>query len=86
MLALIAPHVGAAQKLYRDRYALCRDFFQAQLLAGNDDDNVYYALGVAAALNGDWIIAEPNLKTALVRSYASKRADHIKDLLSESPE
>jgi plasmid stability protein len=85
MLTLVAPQVGSAQRLYRDNYTLCRAFFQTQLAAGNEGDNVYYALGIAAALNGDWEIAKPNLKTALERSYASKRVDYIKTLLSESP-
>lgn len=84
ILILFAPHLGAAQKLYRERYIPCRAFFQAQLAAGNDEDNVYYALGIAAALNGDWEIAKPNLQVALERSYASKRGDHIKNLLSGS--
>ena len=84
-LTLVAPHIGAAQKFYREEYTLCRSFFEAELMAGNDEDNVYYALGIAAALNGHWGNAKPNLEIALERSYADKRVDHIKSLRSGAP-
>ncbi len=85
LLTVVAPHVAAAQKLYREKYDLCRAFFEAQIKSGNDEDNLYYAFGIAAALNGDWKNAKKNLKIALERSYADKRSDHIKRLLSEAP-
>ncbi len=84
-LTLAAPHVGAAQKLYRQEYALCRSYFEAERASGNDEDNVYYAYGIAAALNGDWKNARPNLKIALARAHAAKRIEHIARLLSQAP-
>ena len=85
LLTVVAPHVGAAQKLYREKYDLCRAFFEAQITSGNDEDNLYYAFGIAAALNGDQKNAKKYLTIALDRSYAEKRSDHIKRLLSEAP-
>jgi murein L,D-transpeptidase YcbB/YkuD len=85
LLTLVAPHVAAAQKLYREKYDICRAFFEAQIKSGNDEDNLYYAFGIAAALNGDWNNAKPNLKIALDRSHAEMRSEHITRLLSEAP-
>jgi hypothetical protein len=45
-------------------------------------DNVYYALRIAAALSGDWKIAEPALNVALKRSYADNASDTLKVSLS----
>jgi len=81
LLALEAPHNATAQKLYRERYTQCKDFFKSRLAEGNDEDNLYYAYGIAAALNEDWMVAVPMLMVALERSYSDKRADHIKSLL-----
>src|SRR6056297_380142 len=81
-LTLAAPHIGAALKLYRDRYEQCRDFFLARLADGEDGDNLYYAFGIAAALNGDWANGLPMLEEARTRATHEKRIAHIDRLLA----
>jgi hypothetical protein len=81
-LTLFAPHVGASQKFYREDFDRCKEYFRSEIMAGNNDDNLFYAFGIAASLNGDWENAEPNLKIALDRAYAEKRISHIQELLS----
>ena len=83
-LALEASHIATSQKLYQDEYRKCSSFFKARLADGNDEDNLYYAYGIAAALNRDWTVAVPMLKIALKRAYSEKRAEHIKSLLAHA--
>ena len=61
---------------------MCRDFFENEISKGSTEDNLYYAYGIAAALNDDWEHAIPMLKLADSRAYAEKRREHIASLLS----
>jgi hypothetical protein len=87
-LLLAAPHVGAAGKFYREEYNLCRSYFEAELGAGNDEDNLHYAYGIAAALNEEWATAWRHLEIALERCFqdAHKRRAHIRSLIGKIPE
>ena len=84
-VALVGPQTGAAQRLFRQRYDDCRSFFDAEFEKGEDGDNLYYAYGIAAALNGDWTVAVPMLEVARERAYAPKRQQHIDRLLNDRP-
>lgn len=82
LLTLVAPNIGAAQKIYRTKYSECLLFFQGQINIGNDDDNLYYAWGIASALNRDWANAIPMLGEARLRATHEKRIAHIDELLA----
>jgi uncharacterized glyoxalase superfamily protein PhnB len=86
-LLLVAPYVGAAGKFYREEYDLCRSYFEAEIETGNDEDNLHYAYGMAAALNGDWEPARSHLGIALERCFpeADKRREHIRSLIGTIP-
>ena len=82
-LLFSAPYVGAAQKFYREDYKSCKAYFDAELAAGNDEANLHYAYGIAAAAKGDCKPARRHLNIALERCFESahKRRKHIQDLL-----
>ena len=86
-LLIAAPHVGAAQKYYREDYTKCKSYFRLEFERGNDEDNLHYAFGVAAALNEDWQFAQKHLNIALQRCFknASKRRGYIEYLISMCP-
>lgn len=87
IVALAAPHVPAAQKLYREEYEVCKTYFEAELEAGSDEDNLHYAYGIAASLNDDWAPARCHLAIALKRCYknAERRRLHIGSLIEKIP-
>ena len=88
VLTMVAPHVGAAQKMYREEYDFCKSYFEAELETGNDEDNLYYAYGIAATLNEDWQMAWQNLKIArerCVEGLGDKRIRHIDGLIRLNP-
>jgi len=80
-----APHTGAAQKFFREKYEICLPLFLSELEGGSDDDNLHYAFGIAACLNGDWLNAALHLKIALERSYHPKRTAYVNSLLRSIP-
>ena len=88
ILVLIAPYLPAAQKLYRENYQFCKSYFEAELGAGNDEDNLHYAYGIAASLNDDWTPARCHLTIALERCNkdAERRRLHIESLIGNIPQ
>ncbi len=84
-LALIAPHTGAAQKFFRECYAACLPLFRSAMEAGDENDNLHYAFGIAAALNMDWAVAMKHLSIARERAYHPARVKHIDSLLFQCP-
>ena len=84
-LALIAPHTGAARRFFKERYAVCLPLFRSAMEAGEDDDNLHYAFGIAAALNKDWVLAKKHLLIARERAYHPARVEHIDSLLFQIP-
>jgi pentatricopeptide repeat protein len=84
-VALIAPHTGAARRFFTDRYAVCLPLFRSAMEAGEDDGNLHYAFGIAAALNKDWAIAKKHLPIARERAYHPARVEYIDRLLRQSP-
>jgi pentatricopeptide repeat protein len=84
-VALIAPHTGAAQRFFKERYAVCLPLFRSAMEAGEDDDNLHYAFGIAAALNKDWALAKKHLPIARERAYHPARVEYIDRLLCQSP-
>ena len=82
ILMLFSPHIGSAQKLLREVYGDCINFLERRLSSGDDEDNIYYALGIAAYSNGDWELAHRYLSCALTRAYARPRIEYINRLLS----
>ena len=83
----VAPYVGAAQKFYRQEIDLCASYFEAELAAGNDDDNIHYAYGIAACLNADWVPASRHLNIALERCFpeANRRRSNILTWIEKVP-
>jgi pentacotripeptide repeat protein len=84
-LVLFAPHTGAAQRYYREEYDQVCVFFDAEVAAGSDEDNLHYAYGIAAHINTDWPMALKHLTIALDRAYAKPRIKHTKTLLASIP-
>jgi hypothetical protein len=80
-LCLVAPHIEAAKRLYRDRYEQCRAFFRQLLDSGHDEDNLFYALGICNFENGDYAQARSLLKIAAERAYAEGRKRHIDSMM-----
>jgi pentatricopeptide repeat protein len=85
LISLIAPQTGAAQKLYRERYGDCQPWFRAAIDGEDDNDNLHYGFGIAAALNQDWENAFKHLEVARQRATHEKRIAHIDQLLSLAP-
>ncbi len=86
-LCLSAPHIPAAQKLYREKYGLCRKYLESLLLDLPPDNvsNYHYCFGIAAHTNCDWQHAKQHLAEARKLAYASARIEHIDRLLSSIP-
>jgi hypothetical protein len=80
-IALVAPHIPAAQKFWRERYAVCKGLFVKALEDGGDEDNLHYAYGIAAAINRDNGPALRHLAIARDRATHPKRIIHIDGLL-----
>jgi len=53
--------------------------------AGSDEDNLYYAYGIAAHANQDWPVMKKQLEVALQRAYAEKRKVHILRMMKDTP-
>jgi len=85
LLLLAAPYTGASIKYFREDYATTSAYFQAELDAGNDEDNLYYAYGIAAHTNQDWAVMRVHLGVAFQRAYAEKRKNHIRRMMEDAP-
>lgn len=81
IVCLAAPHIPPAQKYYKERYRVCEPEFRALRAEGNDEDNLYYAYGIAAALNKDAAVAREMLGVARQRATHPNRVVHIDRLL-----
>ena len=81
-LCLAAPYIEAVLKLYREEPDVCYEFFESELAADNDEDNLYYAYGICCFENGEKFKARKFLKIALERAYAPKRKEHIESMLN----
>jgi tetratricopeptide (TPR) repeat protein len=85
-LCLFAPHLPAAQKLYKDRYEICRAYLQNQSEPLQGNSNYHYCFGIAARINNDWPLARKHLNIALDLAYAQPRIQYIKELLEAIPD
>jgi len=85
-LCLAAPETGAAKKFFREEFDFCKGMFEAELKAGNNEDNLFYAYGIAAILKEDWSTAKKHLEVALERPCHEKRIADIERMLKAIPD
>ena len=84
-LCLFAPHLPAAQKLYREEYEfVCASLSERKSLE-DGTNNFHYCFGIAAHQNQDWVLARKHLSVALDGAIAAPRKEHIKKMQQSIP-